>query len=1274
MSGESQIAIVGVSVKSTLAGCWSEFARVLYTETQHSIGQKYMCNTTDVDTLVRQALEDAGASHTTKLSLWIAGALPGDVTASISRAGYAVRSTALAPSLAAALNQATSALRTGHADTAIVIARDDLSCGVIILVRQDDLVAGESYCVVDSICISDDHQPRQLCQQAFDRAGITMGEIGYMEVTIPDIDDRILDAYRASGYDLTCAWGSIAGDFPLGEYGDAPADFSVSSFLKTLYVIYHRTLPAFPGWEVTGDRQRWQHTPFYTLQNARPWFVEPGKLKRYAAWVDVNPYYVAKVIMSEASRSRTDERIQTHLGDKTTWLLPITGHHQNQLHQRLLEIKEQLETGESLETIAVNLISQYEHHSPYAIAVVGRNKVEVASELTLAVKGIDEAFRTAKPYRTPRGSVFTPDPLGDVDVAYVYPGAFNSYVDFGRELLLNFPALHERLAVLISNVGRSLAERTLYPRSLECLTEEELHAWELRLARNPIAMIESGTTFAIAYTMIMRDIFHVRAKAAMGYSLGEISMLWSMGVWNTGDAGSDAWHASPLFKTRLFGPKEAVREAWGIQPDNDAFWSTYLLKAPEDQVRRYVEHEPRVYLTIVNLPDEVVIAGDGEGCKRVIQSLGCHALRVPFDSVIHNDVVRSEYDTFVKLYTHPICYRPNITFYSAAHYAPLTLEAESLAHSIADMTCKPVHLPKLVNALYEGGARVFIELGPQATCTRWIHRLLNDRPHVAVPINRIGLDDYHGIVNVLAQLITNRVHVDLHPLMTSYHPTSQQRSVKTKKLPENALSTHISPPISEKQPAVVANFDKSHDVSRGMMKDFGPQDTYYKVTYPHQQGYVKNHGSFLQTRHRALQDTGQLIELQIALADKMLHTPEIANRRVKTMTVAQRPDKPVAEQTSKSNHTGQPPLFSKTQLEAFATGNVQQCFGEVYAAYRNRRLPRIPNSELLMMSRVLEINGIQGVFDNQPSLVSEYDVPETAWYFTDRLYTGLPPYGVIMEIALQPCGFLSAYLGSTLTRPQLDYYFRNLDGRSRFLSNHELRGKTIRSRVVLMSSISLRGIIMQRYQYILDCDGAVFFNGEATFGYFVKEALAEQVGLDRGMSIIPPHHFTESEVIELQVPPHDMRHSLDRCFFSPRGGRYNKGYIYGETHVDPNVWFFKCHFFQDPVMPGSLGVDMFYQSLELTLCQFLENKETASDSCLHYLNNNISVAFDSDYELTWAYRGQVNQGHHHLVIDVHISEINKAVNSVSVLAEASLWVDGLRIYEVKGLNMRLSVN
>jgi len=46
------------------------------------------------------------------------------------------------------------------------------------------------------------------------------------------------------------------------------------------------------------------------------------------------------------------------------------------------------------------------------------------------------------------------------------------------------------------------------------------------------------------------------------------------------------------------------------------------------------------------------------------------------------------------------------------------------------------------------------------------------------------------------------------------------------------------------------------------------------------------------------------------------------------------------------------------------------------------------------------------------------------------------------------------------------------------------------------------------------------------------------------------------------------------CLLSD-GGPHNLGFIRGITHVDPNAWFFKAHFFQDPVWPGSLGLEAF---------------------------------------------------------------------------------------------------
>jgi len=45
------------------------------------------------------------------------------------------------------------------------------------------------------------------------------------------------------------------------------------------------------------------------------------------------------------------------------------------------------------------------------------------------------------------------------------------------------------------------------------------------------------------------------------------------------------------------------------------------------------------------------------------------------------------------------------------------------------------------------------------------------------------------------------------------------------------------------------------------------------------------------------------------------------------------------------------------------------------------------------------------------------------------------------------------------------------------------------------------------------------------------------------------------------------------------GGKFEKGFMKAELDIRPDLWFFKCHFLEDPVMPGCLGVDAFWQML-----------------------------------------------------------------------------------------------
>lgn len=64
---------------------------------------------------------------------------------------------------------------------------------------------------------------------------------------------------------------------------------------------------------------------------------------------------------------------------------------------------------------------------------------------------------------------------------------------------------------------------------------------------------------------------------------------------------------------------------------------------------------------------------------------------------------------------------------------------------------------------------------------------------------------------------------------------------------------------------------------------------------------------------------------------------------------------------------------------------------------------------------------------------------------------------------------------------------------------------------------------------------------------------------------------------QLPMPPMLM---FDRIVnISNEGGSMNKGHIIAELDITPELWFFKCHFPGDPVMPGCLGLDGMWQLL-----------------------------------------------------------------------------------------------
>jgi 3-hydroxymyristoyl/3-hydroxydecanoyl-(acyl carrier protein) dehydratase len=195
------------------------------------------------------------------------------------------------------------------------------------------------------------------------------------------------------------------------------------------------------------------------------------------------------------------------------------------------------------------------------------------------------------------------------------------------------------------------------------------------------------------------------------------------------------------------------------------------------------------------------------------------------------------------------------------------------------------------------------------------------------------------------------------------------------------------------------------------------------------------------------------------------------------------------------------------------------------------------------------------------------------------------------------------------------------------------------------------------------------FAGEAEFGYFTDSILSEQAGLDAGRDM-SPWCLSEVGAASMPVQRRALPRSstvvglqlLDEVLVVPGGGSTEQGYVYARSHVDPASWYFAAHFHEDPVMPGSLGIEailqaMWYYALELDLAS-----DFASPRYTPLPNHRI----------VWKYRGQILPSDQLMQLEVHISRIERHSARLVLVGDAWLWNGDRRIYAVRDAGIAIT--
>ncbi len=412
---------------------------------------------------------------------------------------------------------------------------------------------------------------------------------------------------------------------------------------------------------------------------------------------------------------------------------------------------------------------------PHRLAIVADNPDHLREQQNAAIDHLKH-HALSDPVQTIAPGLYAGDSrlVDDGEVAFVFTGPAGAYPQMGRHLITAFPDLVDRFARRTDEVPR-LAQ-WIYDADPDAPSTEADQLW--------------GASFLCQiHAQWTQSILGIEPHAAIGFCAGETNALFALGAWNDVDDLYDDLDHHHIFDRLLGGRFDAARDAWG----DDLQWETWRVLAPMDDVAAACADEERCALTIINAPGDLIIAGHAPACRRVIDHIGHRRARqLGYNMSLHCAAAEPARDLWLRLHHRPTTELASPRFYSLAlqdHYQPT---AQGVAQALVGQAFHQVDFPSLIDRAHDDGVRIFIEHGPRSGCTRWINRILGDRPHFAVALDRRGQSSLRQAIDASARLWAAGLHFDpthLAERLDALHPSAPSPPPSTSR----AFPLHLPP-------------------------------------------------------------------------------------------------------------------------------------------------------------------------------------------------------------------------------------------------------------------------------------------------------------------------------------------------------------------------------------------------------------------------------------------------------------------------------------------------
>lgn len=599
-------------------------------------------------------------------------------------------------------------------------------------------------------------------RRAYQKAGVSPARLGYVEAhgTGTVLGDQtevqaLGQVFREAGAPLqTCAIGSVK-----SMIGHTKCAAGLAGLINATLALHHKVLPPLLV-HTPNSRANFEQSPFFLNAEARPW-IHGGDWQTPRC-AGVSAFGFGGTNFHAVLEEYTGDYLDRPTSALQHWPVELLVW-QKPNRASLIEAVESLQNAlhhgacPSLTDLAYSLwLQATDQVGECRLAIVAAALDDLKEKLGHVLKVLRSTSSEANCH-DPRGifvSIQAQETTGKI--AFLFPGQGSQYPNMLAQLALAFPevrrAFDDAERTLFDQFDRPLGKLIFPPSAFRPEQEQESRR---ALMCTDVAQPAIGAASLGMFHLLSR--LGIKPDFLAGHSYGDYVALCAAGALTEADL------------VRLSHQRGRVI----VEATDRISGGMAAIEAGCEAVTGVLKGLEGVIAANLNAPNQTVISGTNEGIQTALtyfQAQGIRGQRLPVACAFHSPLVAAAREPFARALAACPFSTPRQPVYANATATPYPNDPALLTATLAEHLTSPVRFQEEIEALYEAGARIFIEVGPQGVLTGLVGSILADRPHVAVASDQKGRPGLVQLQYLLGQLLVSGIAVRLDRLYEGREP------------------------------------------------------------------------------------------------------------------------------------------------------------------------------------------------------------------------------------------------------------------------------------------------------------------------------------------------------------------------------------------------------------------------------------------------------------------------------------------------------------------------